>query len=878
MTRNEFVMKATERMNNDGLSITPNEIKFEERFCRCGTKFKPESKDGSYRIFKYGKRYWIWWRNWSTGAEGYFSSVDAEAMSPEAKKEYKQAFDLYSKELAKEREKRLEIALKQAPKFWSQGEDLHGKQHEYLKTKQVNSYGLRISSSGKLMIPAYTQDGDIQNIQKIYQVEDRFEKLFYPWPVSGLYYPVSAVAGKESDALLIAEGYATAASLRQATGLETWVAFSAGNLANIVKFARQKYSDRRIVICADYDKPNQTYLEGGGTGLAMARKAALTIGNCYLAVPPHSDEEKIDFNDLACKHDLKTVRKMIKSVLKGKPQNACAMPAGYMLIKDGDKAGLYVKKGGKNILLGKPLEVTALACNSENINWAKEAEFVDDMGVEHSVLISYADLLGKNWQTTLANNGWMGTITTLNEVQKYLANCKPSLTKQLVEQPGWHQGKCFVLPDVTFGQTDNRKYRVELKDAAKCFTTAGTLEAWQNLAKLCKGNDFMKFGLAVAFVGPLLPLLKMNNVGFMLEGPTTTGKTTLLCFAASVYGHPRLNIRTFRATDNGLEDHVYLHNNTFFGLDEIGQVKADTLGAIIYMLGNGEGKTRADKYGGAKKVKKWRVGILCTGEVGINAILEECGKKILGGQEVRMSGFVLKKTHIKNLHSFDSSGKLVNFIKCGCEENYGWAGRDFLEKLLNHDDLSTLSSDLLASVDKIATKLCPPDADGQIRRVAKNMALVGCAGKLAAKFGTLPQTFAKLGYLRTCFNNWLENRKGDAAYAEASIVQEISDTLESNSAKHFQDIKNPESFDGELWGYKGVNQSGCQETDYLMTSETFKRLFCKGNNLNQIATMLKQRGMLRFDIDADGTERNTKKVTFGDFKQARLMVINLSGK
>lgn len=388
----------------------------------------------------------------------------------------------------------------------------------------------------------------------------------------------------------------------------------------------------------------------------------------------------------------------------------------------------------------------------------------------------------------------------------------------------------------------------------------------------------MKFGLATAYVGPLLPLVKMDNMGFILEGLSSIGKTTILKLAASTYGDPMINVHTWRTTDNAMENYAYLHNHTFLAIDELSQVKPELLEAIVYMLGNGEGKARADQGGESREVKKWREGILCTGEIGINDKLEECGKKIRGGQDVRMSGLLLPDDHINNLHSFDNQKDFVDFINRGCSENYGCAGRDFIEKLVNHENLTKLTRRLLSSIDKITAELCQADTDGQISRVAKKMALVGCAGKLAALFGTLPQTFTKMGYIRTCFNNWLANRKLDARCQEENIVMHIRNTLESNRTKHFQDIRTPEDFDGELWGYRGVSQSGCQETDYVMTSETFKRLFCKGNNLNQIARLLKQHGMLRFDMDADGPERNTKKVTFGEFKQKRLMVLNLGGK
>ena len=47
-----------------------------------------------------------------------------------------------------------------------------------------------------------------------------------------------------------------------------------------------------------------------------------------------------------------------------------------------------------------------------------------------------------------------------------------------------------------------------------------------------------KLALYVSFVSPLLQILESPNFVFDIAGPTTTGKTTLLRVAASVWGSP----------------------------------------------------------------------------------------------------------------------------------------------------------------------------------------------------------------------------------------------------------------------------------------------------------------------------------------------------
>jgi len=81
--------------------------------------------------------------------------------------------------------------------------------------------------------------------------------------VSGTFFTVS---NKPDGALLIAEGYATAATVHQATGFATVAAMNCGNLFAVAKAQREKFPDREIIIAADNDQAT-----AGNPGLSKAR-------------------------------------------------------------------------------------------------------------------------------------------------------------------------------------------------------------------------------------------------------------------------------------------------------------------------------------------------------------------------------------------------------------------------------------------------------------------------------------------------------------------------------------------------------------------------------------------------------------------------------
>jgi putative DNA primase/helicase len=176
-------------------------------------------------------------------------------------------------------------------------------EHAYLSTKAIKPHGIRLEGD-KLLIPIRDKSGRLRSLQTIAPDGDkRFQK---DGEVTGCYHAI----GKPSGTLIITEGYATGASVHQATGEAVAVAFNAGNLEPVALALRAKYPALKIIIAADDD-----YRTAGNPGTSAATEAALAVGG-FLAVPDFGVDRPdgaTDFNDLHQITGLAAVKACIKS-------------------------------------------------------------------------------------------------------------------------------------------------------------------------------------------------------------------------------------------------------------------------------------------------------------------------------------------------------------------------------------------------------------------------------------------------------------------------------------------------------------------------------------------------------------------------------------
>lgn len=228
-------------------------------------------------------------------------------MTDEERREYARKREEDDKRREQEKNERHEAASEKARERWAQGK--FGP-HGYLERKQVNGEGTRVYTNGRLMVPMYAE-GKLWGVQSI--DEDGVKMFQSGGRKKGCFCPITT-AEEDKSTICIAEGYATAATVRMATGWPTLAAFDAGNLIHVAKTMRDKYPEARIIICGDNDsekfdkKGNQIGMSGQIKGL----EAADAVNG--IAVFP--DVTGTDWNDLHVSDGLDAVKEKIKEKIR----------------------------------------------------------------------------------------------------------------------------------------------------------------------------------------------------------------------------------------------------------------------------------------------------------------------------------------------------------------------------------------------------------------------------------------------------------------------------------------------------------------------------------------------------------------------------------
>ena len=145
--------------------------------------------------------------------------------------------------------------------------------HAYLKRKGIKAHGARLHK-GALLIPMRA-DGAIHSLQFIGEGGDK--RFLSGGRVAGCYFSIGDTKG--AAALCIAEGFATGATIHEATGYPVAVAFNAGNLLAVAKAMREKFPDLPLILCADDDRKTP-----GNPGLTKATEAARMVSG-LLVIP-----------------------------------------------------------------------------------------------------------------------------------------------------------------------------------------------------------------------------------------------------------------------------------------------------------------------------------------------------------------------------------------------------------------------------------------------------------------------------------------------------------------------------------------------------------------------------------------------------------------
>jgi putative DNA primase/helicase len=174
-----------------------------------------------------------------------------------------------------EQARKHEVAASTVQLIWSDGATA-SPDHPYLQRKGIKVHGARVTGDGRLMVPLYTPNGELSSLQ--YISADGDKKYHSGGATGGCYWWLGAI--EDAKLVYVAEGFATAATIHEATGQPVFVAYSASNLVPVTGMLRDRIN-APIVIVADND--------ASGVGQRYAEQASAKYGARFIVPPIEGD-------------------------------------------------------------------------------------------------------------------------------------------------------------------------------------------------------------------------------------------------------------------------------------------------------------------------------------------------------------------------------------------------------------------------------------------------------------------------------------------------------------------------------------------------------------------------------------------------------------
>ena len=225
---------------------------------------------------------------WRYGLESKFVANIGRDLSPHEKMQFTRRME-EARQAREASEKLMRDNVSEVvERIWSDSAEATS-DHPYLVKKQITAHGARVTGDGRLIVPLFNDDGEMTTVQYI---TGDGSKLYHTGGKTGGSF--WRIGSNEESHIYIAEGYATAATIYETTGVACYVAYSASNIPSVAGQLRERHGgSKRIIVVADNDS--------SGVGLGYAQKAADQFG-AQVVLPPLDGMDANDY--LLAGHDL----------------------------------------------------------------------------------------------------------------------------------------------------------------------------------------------------------------------------------------------------------------------------------------------------------------------------------------------------------------------------------------------------------------------------------------------------------------------------------------------------------------------------------------------------------------------------------------------
>jgi len=331
------------------------------------------------------------------------------------------------------------------------------------------------------------------------------------------------------------------------------------------------------------------------------------------------------------------------------------------------------------------IKILGIGANKNNDPYLK-------VSADNNIAILNVDALdqGREWRTLARVGAPLLTAAAKNEfrarAQEAVNNAAGKMSFQVATQIGFH-GDAFVLPDGIMPRTANVELCLDSQfaDYHRKFHCAGSLEGWQEIADLCRGNSRALLCLGLACSGPTCAAVGYEPPGVQLTGRGGGGKSTLGVMVTSLLGGdsdlkgPGFGV-SWNSKMDKLEVVAAAFNNTILFLDDTSNAAADRLLAIMKII-EGQGKGR---YTELYRLI-WLTPLLSTSNASVVGILGTRAADQLEVYVDRLLDIPAPEGYDRFFEDLHGSANLVDFrtrVRKMVAANHGYAGRKFISWLV----------------------------------------------------------------------------------------------------------------------------------------------------------------------------------------------------
>lgn len=474
-----------------------------------------------------------------------------------------------------------------------------------------------------------------------------------------------------------------------------WLKFPALGVPGAANFKAKmvpKLQDLRLYIHVEPDKGGETFLQK----VTQTLKEAEFIGEVYtwscqgMGVKDPSqlflERGGVDDGDkqvqelingalkAAKKIDLDKLADTIPEAVKGAPVNL-RQPAGWIYGEGGIRR-IDEKTSIPALVCRTPIILTQRLRSMETGEEKIEIAFKRD-DAWHKAIFPRSTIFTARSITVLSDLGCTITSENAKQVVRFLEALEAENIDVIDKADstgtlGW-QSKGRFLP----GHGDDIILDIEpsLRGWAAAYHYNGTFDEWKAAMKPHRERDKFRFIMAASFAAPLLRILQQRIFFVYNWGGSKGGKTAALKAALSAWGDPDRLMVNFNATQVALERMAGFYNDLPMGIDErqLAGQKQENLEKIVYMIASGTGRARGSKGGGLQALNTWRTIALATGEEPLSTETTQTGVS----------------TRVLEIYGgpFDDE-KSASLMHQQAPQNCGWAGPEFIRRVLQTDEQS----------------------------------------------------------------------------------------------------------------------------------------------------------------------------------------------